>query len=106
MNKENQIKEMAKVIDKSHWKLEQDFTGCHINSSEIAEYLYNADYRKQSEVVMEIFDEIERILSLNYCCYLPQGATEHYEYYEGNIAKDIAELKKKYTGEKEDEQVH
>lgn len=56
-------------------------------------------YRKQSEVAREIFDEIERILSLNYCCCLPQGATEHYEYYEGNIAKDIAELKKKYVEE-------
>ena len=57
----------------------------------------------RADVAREIFDEIERILSLNYCCCLPQGATEHYEYYEGNIAKDIAELKKKYTGEKEDE---
>ena len=44
--REKQIEEMAKVIDKSHWKLEQDFTGCHINSSEIAEVLYNAGYRK------------------------------------------------------------
>ena len=48
------------------------------------------------EVAREIFEEIERILSLNYCCCLPQGATEHYEYYEGDVAKDIAELKKKY----------
>ena len=62
-----------------------------------ADSIYNADYRKQSEVAKEIFDEVERILSLNYCCCLPQGATEHYEYYEGDVAKDIAELKKKYT---------
>ena len=65
--------------------------------------LLNVGYHRQSEVAKEIFDEIERILLLNYCCCLPQGATEHYEYYEGNIAKDIAELKKKYTGEKEDD---
>ena len=72
----------------------------------VAKEIIHHGYRKQRAVAREIFDEIERILSLNYCCCLPQGATEHYEYYEGNIAKDIAELKKKYTGEKEDEQVH
>ena len=102
MNREKQIEEMAKVM----------CGGCTDNKECMrclcadwynAETLYNAGYRKQSEVAKEIFDDIERILSLNYCCCLPQGATEHYEYYEGNIAKDIAELRKKYTGEKEDE---
>ena len=58
-----------------------------------------ADVIPKSEI-KKIFDEIERILSLNYCCCLPQGTTEPYEYYEGNIAKDITELKNKYIGEK------
>ena len=49
MSKEKQIEEMAKAIDESHWRIEQDFTGCHINSTEIAEALYNEGYRKQSE---------------------------------------------------------
>ena len=49
MSKEKQIEEMANDIEKSHWKIVQDFMGCHINSEEMAEYLYNAGYRKQSE---------------------------------------------------------
>ena len=84
---------------------------CNLTKEQCPYFTQDIDYHtvlKQIKVVVaeEIFDEIERILSLNYCCCLPQGATEHYKYYEGNIAKDIAELKKKYTGEKEDEQVH
>ena len=99
MVREKQIEEMAEAI----------FQNCNCGlffseAEKIARFVIEEqDYRKQSKVAKEIFDEIERILSLNYCCCLPQGATEHYEYYEGNIAKDIAELKKKYTGEKEDE---
>ena len=102
MDRENQIEEMAEAI----------FQNCNCGlffseSEKIARFVIEEQgYRKQSEVTKEIFEEIERILSLNYCCCLPQGATEHYEYYEGNIAKDIAELKKKYTGEKEDAEVH
>ena len=42
------IEEMANDIDKSHWRIEQDWRGCNLNSSEIAEHLYNAGYRKQS----------------------------------------------------------
>lgn len=76
------------------------FLNSYNDCERIAECIYDdGGYRKQSEVTKEIFDEIERILSLNYCCCLPQGATEHYEYYEGDVAKDIAELKKKYTEE-------
>lgn len=47
-----QIEEMANYIEKSHWKIVQDFMGCHINSDEIAEYLYNQGYCKQSEVLI------------------------------------------------------
>ena len=49
MTKEKQIEEISKDINKSPWKLEQDLEGCHINSLEIAEYLYDIGYRKQSE---------------------------------------------------------
>jgi hypothetical protein len=45
---------MAKDIDNSHWRIEQDFRGCHINSDKIAEYLYSKDYRKQSENTVEL----------------------------------------------------
>lgn len=82
--KEKQIEEISKIIDKSPWKVYQDFTGCHINSSEIAEYLYNADYRKQVDVAKKIFDDIEREL-LSYIS----------DYY-GCYHKTFDELKKKY----------
>ena len=103
MDREKEIEEIANIL----WHIPNNYY-YYLNSyndcKRIAECIYDdGGYRKQSEVAKEIFDEIERILSLNYCCCLPQGATEHYEYYEGNIAKDIAELKKKYAGEKEDE---
>ena len=101
MNREKQIEDISNIL----WHIPNNyFLNSYNDCERIAECIYDdGGYRKQSEVAKEIFDEIERILSLNYCCCLPQGATEHYEYYEGNIAKDIAELKKKYTGEKEDE---
>ena len=104
MNRERQIEEMAVILtDGGCTKCNCDENG-KFNCLPMynAGLLYNAGYRKQSEIVKEIFEEIERILSLNYCCCLLQGATEHYEYYEGNIAKDIAELKKKYGVEVEE----
>ena len=112
MAKEKQIEEMAREM----CHLSKECKTCQICNERynggdddddelcyfqcVAKEIINHSYRKQSDVAKEIFDEIERILSLNYCCCLPQGATEHYEYYEGNIAKDIAELKNKYIGEK------
>lgn len=90
MSKEKQIEEISKVIDKSPWKLYQDFTGCHINSSEIAEYLYNADYRKQSEVVKEIFREIENYMIDSTFCGMP---------VKSMLSSKFAELKKKYSEE-------
>ena len=90
MNREQQINEMAKVIDKSPWKLDQDFTGCHINSFEIAESLYNADYRKQSEVASDIFTDI--------CAILESHRISHFDnIFDDKLMEDIAELKKKYT---------
>ena len=111
MNREKQIEEMCDVIASMICEIYNPLcdeyephtcSHCYANSTKIgdfAEMLYNAGYHKRSDVAKEIFDEIERILSLNYCCCLPQGATEHYEYYEGNIAKDITEIKNKYIGE-------
>ena len=75
---------------------------CNLTKEQCPYFTQDIDYYRvlkqiKIEVAREIFEEIERILSLNYCCCLPQGATEHYEYYEGDVAKDIAELKKKYV---------
>ena len=87
MDREQQIAEMAKVINKSPWKVEQDATGVHINSYEIAEYIYNAGYRKQSDVVKEIFDSIKEKLTFN-------------TYGIATISNEtFCELKKKYTEE-------
>ena len=55
--------------------------------------MFIAGYRKASEVAREIFEEIERILSLNKC-YGDSGI-----YFERDIETDIAELKKKYESE-------
>ena len=59
-------------------------------------------YRKQSEVVMEIFDDIEKLVSTN---KKTVGCATYEEtiFYIEDFIEDLAELKKKYTGEKEDE---
>lgn len=108
MLREKQIEEMAKDLCNVCERINDcKFVGHCLHVRCVARDMYdNKGYRKTSEVARDIFEEIERILSLNYCCCLPQGVTEHYEYYEGDVAKDIVELKKKYTGEKEDEQIH
>lgn len=85
---------MAKVIDESHWRIGHDFTECHINGTEIAEHLCEQGYRKQKEIAKEIFDAIKEKLIFN-------------TYGIATISsKTFCELKKKYTGEKEDEQIH
>ena len=89
-----QIEEMAKVIKSSMDNLgcgNFNFTGDEI-STMFAKALYNAGYRKESEVAREIFGEIDRFIHkvLN---------DEH--YIMGDMCWDVAELKKKYTeGEK------
>ena len=58
-----------------------------------AEALYNAGYRKASEVAREIFEEIEEAID---SCVV----TEHFKgsYFELNkFMLGLAELKKKYT---------
>ena len=60
-----QIEEMAKVIKSSMENLgcgNFNFTGDEI-STMFAKALYNAGYRKQSEVASEIFEEIDDLLS-------------------------------------------
>ena len=90
---DKQIEEMSNIITKT----------CEnkrvISSYRIAEKLYAKGYRKQSDVVREIFEEIESKLILNKAIHCGQ------KIYYTRIADDISELKKKYTqaeGEKED----
>ena len=78
MNKDEQIEEMADIIFKtspipSVWRSD---------AVRFAENLYNAGYRKASDVAREIFEEIERM------CIDTFGNFNH---------RVFAELKKKYT---------
>ena len=50
MNKEQQIEEMAKVVEKMPLIIEQDWRSIRAyTTDELAEYFYNAGYRKQSK---------------------------------------------------------
>ena len=92
MGREKQIKEIANIL----WHIPNNY---YLNSyndcKRIAECIYDdGGYRKQSEVAKEIFDAMKEKLIFN-------------TYGIATISnKTFLELKKKYTGEKEDEQVH
>lgn len=83
MNKEKQIEEMRK-----------DLLGAYainkLYTEDVAEYLYNAGYRKASVVVWEIFDKVDEIAYR----YLNDA-----DYSGGDMIYDLNELKKKYTEE-------
>ena len=88
MSKEKQIEEIAGVI----CGMKNGCNGCMFNSETCyehkdAEEIYNAGYRKQSEVAREIFDDINAIKK---------------EYSSGNIDGNelfvrLYLLEKKYT---------
>ena len=92
MSRNKQIEEMAKVLCEDCAK---DVAPCVLNRTgrrcdavmEQAEALYNAGYRKASEVAEEIFGEIEELIK-------PNGA-----YLWRWDLNRLAELKKKYTEE-------
>lgn len=98
MLREKQIEEMAEAI----------FQNCNCGlffseAEKIARFVIEEQgYRKQSEVVMEIFDDIEKLVSTN---KKTVGCATYEEtiFYIEDFIEDLAELKKKYTGEKEDE---
>ena len=85
MDKEKQIKEMAREIDK--W-----YPNAKITNRFLSESLYNAGYRKASEVAREIFEEIEKVTEIgrimNACAIVSLD--------------ELAELKKKYTESEKD----
>ena len=106
MSRDKQIEEMAKVIQPfidDRW--EKDMFP---NGEEIAELLYNAGYRKTSEVAREVFEEIEKQIDVTLSII---QKSLHAKGGRANgktllIGKNqmllelkcfIAELKKKYT---------
>lgn len=99
--RDKQIEEMEKIIQPildNCWA--KDFFP---NSDEIAENLYNAGYRKASE----IFEEIEKsIANLEYKVNTPRKTVKVEELkaqvnwvLHEVVPNTIAELKKKYLGE-------
>ena len=112
MNKEKQIEEMAKVL--STVKRCDAFTvsecikrkcqyphyeGVTCIAEHQAEKLYNAGYRKASEVAREIFEEIDKMLDT---VTIVMGRLDSLRTFHKTIEKvtsTVDELKKKYTKE-------
>ena len=82
MTKEKQIDEMARVL--KDYTTQKHIMASHIILEDYAEQLYNAGYRKASEVAREIFEELEK------------AGIFAYRY------PIIAELKKKYEESEKD----
>ena len=83
MDRDKQIFEMAMLMTEGARPSVDD-----------AEALYNAGYRKASDVAREIFEEIERLIELyteNSPILIP------FNYIDVQFVHWLAELKKKYT---------
>ena len=97
MDREKEIEEMAEAI----------FQNCNCGlffseAEKIARFVIEEQgYRKQGKVTREIFDEIEKLVSTN---KKTVGCATYEEtiFYIEDFIEDLAKLKKKYTGEKED----
>lgn len=102
MGREKEIEEMAKIIARRSAAFRNPNVAFMTTARRTADSIYSAGYRKQSEVVMEIFEEIEKLVSTN---KKTVGCATYEEtiFYIEDFIEDFAELKKKYTGEKEDE---
>lgn len=61
MNRDKQIEEMAKVIEEARIKANDTTNSMNYGfGGWYAKELYNAGYRKASEVAREIFEEVEK----------------------------------------------
>ena len=120
--KDEQIEEMAKIakqlLDKNRgWRCKCDICvaniidGIYCDESAVINGLYNAGYRKQSEVAMEIFEELDNLLS-KAVSVSSKGMAKAIQKQDGTgilvnesavallgvLKIAFAELKKKYTG--------
>ena len=88
MSRDKQIEEMAKLLH-GYCKAPCPNDGCdHCIAYDKAKALYNAGYRKASEIAWEIFDKIDEI-AYHYL--------NNVNYSGGDMIYDLNELKKKYT---------
>ena len=94
MSREKQIEGIRSVILRMNVCEMCDEIKCIYDCDRcIATQIYNAGYRKQSEVVREIFEEIEK-------CTLRKIVMDGEVLYDKT--EQFAELKKKYTEEQND----
>ena len=91
MGREKEIEEIAKIIARRSVAFRNPNVAFMTTARKTADSIYNADYRKQREVAMEIFDEIERTFK-----GLLNGDIS-------NILKLLSTLKKEYAEQKLDE---
>lgn len=104
MSRDKQIEEMAKALTRYEYHLCERLPKdrCLLTSAvhaqvscdycKIAEFLVNEGYRKASDVVREIFEEIEGLLAHHYIEW-------DWCYYDDELGEDFADLKKKYESE-------
>lgn len=102
--RDKQIEEMADIICKSNnptMRTHCDkcvFSGmCDIQDG--CEALYNAGYRKASDVAREIFEEIEKLISSE--CLVIKDEDGIRGYVDASVHYILVELKKKYESEGE-----
>ena len=90
MERQKQIEEMAKAIEQARIKATDTTNSMNYGfGGWYAKELYNAGYRKASEVAMEIFAEIEKIAMY--------GTTPFGLHLRSMGEAAFAKLKKKYT---------
>lgn len=90
------IEEMANDLNDCITEFVTDTLDVYIDDEATAQKMFDKGYRKQSEIVKEIFDEIKA---------MPKKFAEKSQDFEFGykiaIQEILDELKKKYTGEKE-----
>ncbi len=91
-DKQTEIVEMSKVVDEAlthnvSWNSKNGIIG--FSAEGIARELIDEDYRKQSDVAREIFEEIESNIS-------PMLGLEDEKEYVAVLNTTFAELRKKY----------
>ena len=94
MGREKEIEEMAKIIARRSAAFRNPNVAFMTTARKTADSIYSAGYRKQREVAREIFEEVDNII---------YNLMNSPFYSSGDVVYELTELKKKYTGEKEDE---
>ena len=90
MSKEKQIEEMVKALNEATFGVNTHTLADHLKPetiNKVAEYLYNAGYRKQSEVAKEIFEKID-IITMRYL--------DDKDYTTGEMVYDLDNFKHEY----------